>query len=160
MSAPLVSVVMGSPSDAEVMREAAQTLEEFAVPFEMKVLSAHRSPKAAADYASAAESRGLQVLIAGAGAAAHLAGALAAHSVLPVIGVPLDSSPLKGMDSLLATVQMPAGVPVATMAIGKSGARNAALFAVQILSRGDATLVQKLHDYRRLMRARLEAVEL
>jgi phosphoribosylaminoimidazole carboxylase PurE protein len=143
---------MGSKSDADLMGEAARILEEFGVPHEMKVLSAHRTPQETSEYAQSAESRGIQALIAGAGYAAHLAGALAAHCTLPIIGVPLDASSLKGLDSLLSTVQMPKGIPVACMGIGKAGAINAALFAVQILSRSDAGLAQKLKEYREKMR--------
>ena len=155
-----VAVLMGSRSDLEVMKEALQILEEFEVPHEARVLSAHRTPEATRKYVHEAEDRGLQVFIAGAGAAAHLAGAIAAHSVLPVIGVPLDSSPLKGVDSLLATVQMPGGIPVATMAIGKAGARNAALFAIQILSRGNPQLMVKLKAMRESMRQKIEQIQL
>jgi phosphoribosylaminoimidazole carboxylase PurE protein len=157
---PKVGILMGSRSDLDVMREASKILDDFEVSHEMKVISAHRTPERARDYALTAEKRGLQVIIAGAGAAAHLAGFLAAHTILPVIGVPLDGSPLKGFDALLSTVQMPGGVPVASMAIGKAGARNAALFAVQILSRGDADLVAKLNLYKQQMRAEIEAMEI
>ena len=155
-----VAVLMGSRSDLEVMTEALQILEEFGVPHEARVLSAHRTPEATRKYVQAAENSGLQVFIAGAGAAAHLAGAIAAHSVLPVIGVPLDSSPLKGMDSLLATVQMPGGIPVATMAIGKAGARNAALFAIQILSLGNPQVMEKMKASRESMRRKIEQIKL
>ncbi len=152
MSTPKIGILMGSKSDADLMGEAARILEEFGVPHEMKVLSAHRTPQETSEYAQSAESRGIQALIAGAGYAAHLAGALAAHSTLPIIGVPLEASSLKGLDSLLSTVQMPKGIPVACMGIGKAGAINAALFAVQILSRSDRALVQKLKEYREKMR--------
>ncbi len=145
---PLVGIVMGSDSDLSVMEGAVAVLEEFQVPFEMSILSAHRTPVQASEYAAAAADRGLKVLIAGAGWAAHLAGVLAAKTTLPVIGVPIDSSPLSGMDALLATVQMPPGVPVATMAVGKGGARNAALFAVQILATADEDLQAKLRAYK------------
>lgn len=155
MSSPKIGILMGSKSDASVMREAANILQQFGVPYEMKVISAHRSPREASDYAQAAEDRGLQAIIAGAGFAAHLAGALAAQCTLPVIGVPLDSSSLQGLDSLLATVQMPKGIPVATMTIGKAGAINAALFAVQILSRSDPGLAEKLKQHRENMRREL-----
>ena len=134
------------------MGESARILEEFGVPHEMKVLSAHRTPQETSEYAQSAEGRGIQALIAGAGYAAHLAGALAAHSTLPIIGVPLDASSLQGLDSLLSTVQMPKGIPVACMGIGKAGAINAALFAVQILARSDPALAQKLKEYREKMR--------
>jgi len=152
MSTPKIGILMGSKSDADLMGEAARILEEFGVPHEMKVLSAHRTPQETSEYAQSAESRGIQALIAGAGYAAHLAGALAAHSTLPIIGVPLEASSLKGLDSLLSTVQMPKGIPVACMGIGKAGAINAALFAVQILSRSDPALAQKLKEYREKMR--------
>ncbi len=152
MTTPKIGILMGSKSDAEIMGEAARILEEFGVPHEMKVLSAHRTPQETSEYAQSAESRGIQALIAGAGYAAHLAGALAAHCTLPIIGVPLNASSLKGLDSLLSTVQMPKGIPVACMGIGKAGAINAALFAVQILSRSDPALAQKLKEYREKMR--------
>ena len=153
MSKPRVGILMGSQSDAEVMAQASQVLTEFSVEHEVKILSAHRAPDKTAEYARSAADRGIEILIAGAGAAAHLAGTLAAHSLLPVIGVPLAASSLQGMDALLATVQMPGGIPVATMAIGKAGAKNAALFAIQILSRQDADLFDKLAQYRAEMRA-------
>ena len=152
MSTPKIGILMGSKSDADLMGEAARILEEFGVPHEMKVLSAHRTPQETSEYAQSAESRGIQALIAGAGYAAHLAGALAAHCTLPIIGVPLNASSLNGLDSLLSTVQMPKGIPVACMGIGKAGAINAALFAVQILSGSDAGLAQKLKEYREKMR--------
>ncbi len=152
MTTPKIGILMGSKSDADIMGEAARILEEFGVPHEVKVLSAHRTPQETSEYAQSAESRGIQALIAGAGYAAHLAGALAAHSTLPIIGVPLEASSLKGLDSLLSTVQMPKGIPVACMGIGKAGAINAALFAVQILSRSDPALAQKLKEYREKMR--------
>ncbi len=152
MTTPKIGILMGSKSDTDIMGEAARILEEFGVPHEMKVLSAHRTPQETSEYAQSAESRGIQALIAGAGYAAHLAGALAAHCTLPIIGVPLEASSLKGLDSLLSTVQMPKGIPVACMGIGKAGAINAALFAVQILSRSDRALVQKLKEYREKMR--------
>ena len=137
----LVSIVMGSDSDLEIMREAGKALEEFGIGYEIDVTSAHRSPERTAEFARKAAGRGIQVIIAGAGGAAHLAGVIAAHTTLPVIGVPIPSTSLQGMDSLLATVQMPAGIPVATVAIG--GARNAGLLAVQILAVGDAGLQKK-----------------
>lgn len=145
---PLVGVVMGSRSDWETMAHASETLESFAVPFEVKVLSAHRTPDALLEWASSAEARGLEVIIAAAGGAAHLAGVTAAKTTLPVLGVPMESAALKGMDSLLSTVQMPAGIPVATFAIGRAGAVNAALFAVAILAGKDARLRQALIRYR------------
>ena len=152
MTTPKIAILMGSKSDADIMGEAARILEEFGVPHEVKVLSAHRTPQETSEYAQSAESRGIQALIAGAGYAAHLAGALAAHCTLPIIGVPLEASSLKGLDSLLSTVQMPQGIPVACMGIGKAGAINAALFALQILSRSDPALAQKLKEYREKMR--------
>ncbi|MEJ2078060.1 MAG: 5-(carboxyamino)imidazole ribonucleotide mutase [Acidobacteriota bacterium] len=152
MSNPQVAILMGSRSDAEVMRATAKILDEFEISYEMRVLSAHRTPNETRTYVENAESRGIEVLIAGAGFAAHLAGTLAAYSILPVIGVPIDSSPLAGVDALYSTVQMPGGIPVATMTIGKAGAKNAGLFAVQILSRKDPILVDKLRDYRDRMR--------
>jgi len=155
MTTPKIGILMGSKSDADIMGEAARILEEFGVPHEVKVLSAHRTPLETSEYAQAAEGRGIQALIAGAGYAAHLAGALAAHSTLPIIGVPLNASSLKGLDSLLSTVQMPKGIPVACMGIGKAGAINAALFTVQILSRSDPALAQKLKEYREKMRQEL-----
>ncbi len=152
MTTPKIGILMGSKSDAAIMGETARILEEFGVPHEIKVLSAHRTPQETSEYAQSAESKGIQALIAGAGYAAHLAGALAAHSTLPIIGVPLEASSLKGLDSLLSTVQMPKGIPVACMGIGKAGAINAALFAIQILSRSDPDLARKLKDYREKMR--------
>jgi 5-(carboxyamino)imidazole ribonucleotide mutase len=145
---PLVAVIMGSKSDWEVMRAASDTLQDFGVPHESRVLSAHRTPELAAEFASRAEGRGLEVIIAGAGGAAHLAGVTAAYTVLPVLGVPMESQSLKGMDSLLSTVQMPAGVPVGTLAIGKGGAKNAALLAIAILANHRPELRQKLHQFR------------
>ena len=139
---------MGSASDKEVMAEAAEVLRELGIPYEMGVYSAHRTPERAAKLASEAAGRGVQVMIAGAGAAAHLAGAIASRTNLPVIGVPLAATPLAGLDALLATVQMPAGFPVATMAIGKPGARNAAFLAAQILATSDESLSRKLAAWR------------
>lgn len=147
-SKPLVAVIMGSKSDWDTMRHADDTLSDFGIEHECRVISAHRSPSLAAEFGSTAESRGLEVVIAAAGGAAHLAGVLAAHTTLPVLGVPMRSEALNGMDSLLATVQMPAGIPVATLAIGKPGAVNAALFAVAILANTRPELRQKLHDFR------------
>ncbi len=148
---PLVGILMGSDSDLPVMEETAKILREFKVPFEMTVSSAHRTPQRTSDYAKSAERRGIRVIIAGAGSAAHLAGFIAAETTLPVIGVPIDSSPLKGLDSLLSTVQMPGGVPVASMAIGKAGAKNAGIFAVEILSTADASLRDALKRQRKEM---------
>ena len=141
---PLVGIVMGSDTDLPVMSETAKMLEKFEVPYEIEVTSAHRSPDRTADYARKAAGRGIRVIIAGAGGAAHLAGVIAAHTTLPVIGVPIPSTPLNGMDSLLATVQMPAGIPVATVAIGKAGATNAGILAVQILALSNELLAKKL----------------
>ena len=151
-----VGIVMGSDSDMGVMQSAADVLKDFGVAFEITVASAHRSPQRAAAWASTAPERGIKVIIAGAGHAAHLAGAMAAHTSLPIIGVPIDSSCLQGMDALLATVQMPPGIPVATMAIGKPGARNAGILAVQILALADAALSHKLEEYKRDMAAKVE----
>ena len=145
---PVVGIIMGSDSDLPVMEEAARVLKQFEVPFEIGVYSAHRSPHRTLDYVKSARERGLKVIIAGAGSSAHLAGVTAAETTLPVIGVPIDSSPLSGLDSLLSTVQMPPGVPVATMGVGKSGATNAGLFAVQILAVGDEKLAKKLAEYK------------
>ena len=145
---PLVAVIMGSKSDWETMRVASDTLKEFGVPHESRVLSAHRSPEATAEFASQAEKRGLEVIIAAAGGAAHLAGVIAAHTVVPVLGVPMESQSLKGLDSLLSTVQMPGGIPVGTLAIGKPGARNAALLAIAILANKRPELREKLHRFR------------
>ena len=144
----LVGIIMGSDSDLPVMQEAFELLTNFGVPAEITVASAHRSPKRVSEYARTARGRGLKVLIAGAGGAAHLAGVLAAETSLPVIGVPIASSPLTGWDALLSTVQMPAGVPVATMAVGKAGARNAAILAVQILAVADHKLQERLEHYK------------
>ena len=143
---PLVGIIMGSDSDWPTMRAAAETCREFGVPFEAKVVSAHRTPDDMANYAKTALERGLRVIIAGAGGAAHLPGMVASHTVLPVIGVPVESKALKGMDSLLSIVQMPAGIPVATVAIGN--AKNAGLLALQILAVGDAKLRDQLLKYR------------
>jgi len=146
--APLVGIIMGSESDWETMRQADEILTRFGVPHESKVVSAHRTPTLAAEYASSAESRGLQVIIAGAGGAAHLAGVVAAYTVVPVIGVPMQSPALNGLDSLLSIVQMPKGVPVATVAIGAPGAANAGLLAVAILATARPDLRVKLRAYR------------
>lgn len=145
---PLVGVVMGSKSDWETMKHADELLTRFGVAHECRVMSAHRSPKLTAEWAAGAEKRGLAVIIAAAGGAAHLAGVLASHTVLPVLGAPMESVSLKGLDSLLSTVQMPAGVPVGTLGIGKPGAVNAALLAVAILAVGDPNLRAKLRRFR------------
>ena len=143
-----VGIVMGSDSDLGVMKETTRILKQFEVPYEITVASAHRSPERAAEFATTAWERGVRVIIAGAGHAAHLAGAMAAHTSLPVIGVPIDSSCLQGFDALLSTVQMPPGIPVATVSIGKSGARNAGILAVQILALSDVVLERKLADFK------------
>jgi len=148
-SKPLVIVIMGSKSDWETMQHASQTLSQFEIAHECRVLSAHRTPQATTELISAAEGRGVQVIIAAAGGAAHLAGVAAAHTVLPVLGVPMQSQALQGMNSLLSTVQMPAGIPVGTLAIGKPGAINAALLAIAILSNSYPPLREKLHQYRK-----------
>ncbi len=159
-NAPLVAVVMGSKSDWEVMRQAADLLAKFGVPHECRVLSAHRTPAETADYAGRIESRGIEVVIAAAGGAAHLAGVFAAHTVAPVLGVPMESAALKGLDSLLSTVQMPAGIPVGTLAIGAPGARNAALLAVAILANTRPDLREKLRAYRAEQRRKILAEKL
>jgi phosphoribosylamine--glycine ligase len=153
---PQVGIVMGSDSDLDIMKETAAILKKFQIPYEMTVASAHRSPQRAADFAGSALDKGLKVIVAGAGHAAHLAGVLAAHTRLPVIGVPIDSSCLQGLDALLATVQMPPGIPVATMAIGKSGARNAGILAAQIIATSDPELGQKLEDFKQEMALQVE----
>ncbi len=156
MSQAIVSIVMGSDSDLEIMREAAKALDEFGVAYEMDVTSAHRSPDRTADYARKAAGRGIRVIIAGAGGAAHLAGVIAAHTTLPVIGVPIPSTSLNGMDSLLAIVQMPAGIPVATVAIGKPGATNAGILAAQILGLADKAIAAKLDAYKEKLASGVE----
>lgn len=157
---PQVGVVMGSASDWHTMKETARVLADFDVPHEARVLSAHRMPREMAEYAATARQRGLRVLIAGAGGAAHLPGMLAAHTILPVLGVPVPGKALQGMDSLLSIVQMPFGVPVATFAIGEAGARNAALFAVAILSRELPALAERLEEFRRQQTAAASAAVL
>ena len=148
MSEPLVGIIMGSSSDWETMRHAAETLDNLGVPHEVKIVSAHRTPKRLNDYAAAAKGRGLKLIIAGAGGAAHLPGMTASMTSLPVLGVPVESAALKGMDSLLSIVQMPAGVPVGTLAIGKPGAINAALLAAAILAIADDQLAARLDAFR------------
>jgi len=145
---PVVGIIMGSDSDLPVMQETAKVLKQFEIPYEIGVYSAHRSPHRTLDYVKSARERGLKVIIAGAGSSAHLAGVTAAETTLPVIGIPIDSSPLSGLDALLSTVQMPPGVPVATMGVGKSGATNAGMFAVQILALNDEKLARKLAEYK------------
>src|SRR5580700_9222499 len=157
---PLVGIIMGSKSDWETMRAASETLARFGVAHEAKVVSAHRTPAWMVEYASSAEARGLQVIIAGAGGAAHLPGMVAANTLLPVLGVPVESHSLKGMDSLLSIVQMPGGIPVGTLAIGKAGAQNAALLAAAILSNHDADLREKLREFRAEEAARVRRAEL
>lgn len=146
---PRVGIVMGSDSDLNVMEETALVLKKFGISYEMTVASAHRSPKKAAKFAASAHKRGIKVIVAGAGHAAHLAGNLAAYTSLPVIGVPIDSSCLQGFDALLSTVQMPPGVPVATVSIGKPGAKNAGILAIQILALSDPTLAKELETYKK-----------
>lgn len=148
MSKPSVSIVMGSDSDLEIMREAGKALDDFGIAYEIDVTSAHRSPDRTGEFARNAASRGIRVIIAGAGGAAHLAGVIAAHTTLPVIGVPIPSTSLNGLDSLLATVQMPAGIPVATVAIGKPGATNAGILAAQMIALADASIAKKLDAHK------------
>jgi 5-(carboxyamino)imidazole ribonucleotide mutase len=144
----VIGIVMGSTSDWETMKAAAKVLEEFGVRYEAKAMSAHRTPQAVAEWASSAQKNGMKAIIAAAGGAAHLAGVVAAHTTLPVLGVPMPSKHLQGLDSLLSTVQMPKGIPVATFAIGEAGAANAALFAVALLALSDSNLQKKLSDFR------------
>ena len=159
-STPLVAVIMGSASDWDTMSHAVQELERFGVPYEKAVVSAHRTPVWMAEFAQGAEARGVQVIIAGAGGAAHLPGMVAAHTVLPVLGVPVQSAALQGLDSLLSIVQMPGGVPVGTMAIGKAGATNAGLLAVAILATTRPDLRQKLHAFREAQASTVRAADL
>jgi len=156
MPIPEVSIVMGSDSDLEIMHEAAKALTGFDIGYEIDVTSAHRSPQRTAQFAQNASARGIRVIIAGAGGAAHLAGVIAAHTTLPVIGVPIPSTSLNGLDSLLSTVQMPAGIPVATVAIGKAGATNAGILAAQILAVADRKLAEKLDAYKEKLAAGVE----
>lgn len=151
-----VAIIMGSDSDFEVMQETVKTLKAFEVPFVAQVMSAHRIPEKVSEFAQTARSNGFAVIIAGAGAAAHLAGVIAGHTTLPVIGVPLNATPLAGIDALYSTVQMPAGIPVASMAIGKAGATNAALFAIATLAITDTQLADRLTTYREEMKARVQ----
>jgi 5-(carboxyamino)imidazole ribonucleotide mutase len=157
---PLVAVIMGSKSDWETMRHADETLTEFGVAHECRVISAHRTPQFAAEFSSTASSRGLEVIIAAAGGAAHLAGVIAAHTILPVLGVPMKSDALNGMDSLLATVQMPAGIPVGTLAIGKPGAINAALLSIAILANSRPELRTRLAEFRARQEQQVRNVKL
>ncbi len=156
MSKPKVAIVLGSDSDYPVIQDMIRILNEFEIPHELTVSSAHRSPDRTHRYAVTLEDRGIQVVIACAGAAAHLAGVLASHTILPVIGVPIDSGPLKGIDALLSTSMMPAGVPVATMGIGEAGASNAAVLAAQILARSDSDLALRLKDYKKKLADKVE----
>jgi 5-(carboxyamino)imidazole ribonucleotide mutase len=158
ITTPLVAVLMGSKSDWETMQHADQMLGRFGVPHESRVMSAHRTPQLAAEYSAAASSRGIEVIIAAAGGAAHLAGVIAAHTILPVLGVPMKSEALNGMDSLLATVQMPAGIPVGTLAIGKPGAINAALLAIAILANSRPELRLRLQQFRDEQEQQVRAV--
>jgi 5-(carboxyamino)imidazole ribonucleotide mutase len=160
MTDPLVGVVMGSDSDWAVMQHAAARLVEFGVAYETRVVSAHRTPDLLFSYAEEAEARGLRCIIAGAGGAAHLPGMLAAKTIVPVLGVPIPSKHLKGLDSLLSIVQMPTGIPVATLAIGEAGAHNAALFAVAMLARTDAALAARLNQFRKGLDATVRALTL
>ena len=156
MVQPKVAIILGSDSDYPVIQDMIKILKDFDIEHELTVSSAHRSPDRTQEYAAALEKRGIQVVIACAGAAAHLAGVVASHTILPVIGVPIDSSPLQGMDALLATSMMPAGVPVATMGIGKAGASNAAVLAAQILARNNPDLSERLHKYKKRLADRVE----
>lgn len=160
MNGPKVAVVLGSDSDLPVIREMLDLLKEFGIAHEVTISSAHRSPARTHSYAVELEARGVQVVIACAGAAAHLAGVIAAETILPVIGVPIDSSPLQGLDALLSTSMMPAGIPVATMGIGKMGAANAAVLAAQILARGDEGLAERLRAYKKKLADRVEQKDL
>ncbi len=156
MPGPKVAIVLGSDSDFPLIQDGIRILDDFGITYEVTVSSAHRSPDRTHAYASELEARGVQVVIACAGAAAHLAGVIAARTILPVIGVPIDSSPLKGLDALLSTSMMPAGVPVATMGIGKAGASNAAVLAAQILARADAAVARRLKNYKKELADRVE----
>jgi 5-(carboxyamino)imidazole ribonucleotide mutase len=156
MSRPVVSIVMGSDSDLDIMREAGQALKDFGIPYEIDVTSAHRSPDRTAEFARKAAERGIRVIIAGAGGAAHLAGVIAAQTTLPVVGVPIASTSLNGLDSLLATVQMPAGIPVATVAVGRPGATNAGILAAQILALSDDAVAKRLTDHKRKLERSVE----
>ncbi len=157
MSSPFVAILMGSKSDLEAMRAGAEILRNFGIRYEIRISSAHRTPEATRNYVENAVERGCQVFIAGAGLAAHLAGAIAAHTTRPVIGVPMEGGPLKGFDALLSTVQMPAGVPVASVAIGRTGARNAAYLAAQILALADGDLAERVAADRRADAERVQA---
>jgi len=156
----VIGIVMGSTSDWETMKAAAKMLEDFGVPYEAKAMSAHRTPELVSEWATNAAKRGMKAIIAGAGGAAHLAGVVAAHTTLPVLGVPMPSKHLQGLDSLLSTVQMPKGIPVATFAIGEAGAANAALFAVAMLALSDEKLAAKLQDFRKKQAEAVRKAEL
>ena len=156
----MIGIVMGSTSDWETMKAAAKMLDEFGVPYETKAMSAHRTPELVAEWATSAAKRGLKAIIAGAGGAAHLAGVVAAHTTLPVLGVPMPSKHLQGLDSLLSTVQMPKGIPVATFAIGEAGAANAALYAVAMLALSDSKLATKLAEFRKKQSEAVRKTEL
>ncbi len=156
MGKPLVGILMGSDSDLPIMQETAAMLQEFGIEYEMTIASAHRTPKKVLEYSQNAERRGLKVIIAGAGWAAHLAGFVASQTTLPVIGVPIDSSPLKGIDALLSVAQMPGGVPVATMSLGKPGAKNAGVFAAEIIAVGDVKIANRLKVYKVEMEREVE----
>lgn len=160
MAGQKIAIIMGSQSDLETMSEAANLLKAFKVDYEVRVLSAHRTPEEVAKFSRDARKKGIKIIIAGAGGAAALAGVIAAHTTLPVIGVPIETSSLKGMDSLLSTVQMPAGVPVASMAIGKAGARNAAIFALEILGVSDTGIEKKLAKYKKDMADKVKEIKL
>ena len=159
MEKPLVGIVMGSKSDLPLLESAFKVLDEFSVPYTARVMSAHRTPEKAMSFAASAQREGLKVIICAAGMAAHLAGVMAAHTVLPVIGIPVASEPFNGLDALLATVQMPPGIPVGTVTTGKAGAKNAALLAISILALSDAGLQQKLVDFRKAQTAQVEAAD-
>jgi 5-(carboxyamino)imidazole ribonucleotide mutase len=158
--APLVGIIMGSQSDWDTMKNAADILHQFDIPHEARVMSAHRTPDVVLEYAASAEARGLKAIIAGAGGAAHLAGVVASKTTLPILGVPIQSKSLQGLDSLLSIVQMPAGIPVATFAIGNAGATNAALLAIAILATADPALSQRLKDYRQKQADKVLAAKL
>ena len=160
MSNPKIAVIMGSQSDLETMSEAVNLLKEFGVEYEVRVLSAHRTPEEVAKFAKDARKNGIKAVIAGAGGAAALAGVIAAHTTLPVIGVPIETSSLNGLDSLLSTVQMPGGVPVASMAIGRAGAKNAAIFALEILGASDTGMEKKLEAYKKSLAKKVKEIKL
>ncbi len=160
MTKPLVAIMMGSKSDLPVLEETAKILKDFGIVYDMRVLSAHRSPKETCEFAEHLRGRGIKVVICGAGVSAALAGVVAAHTTIPVLGVPIDTPPLNGMDALLSTVQMPPGVPVGALAIGKAGAKNAALLAIRIMSLSDESLVRKLDDFREAERKKILEIKL